>query len=140
MEELYISFNELDELFDISFLEHLRVLDCEGNNVQAVEQLMYLRRCNELVDVNFKHNPVSSGQNAGLYYEKVLESVPNLTVLDDEVVPADKVGFLEHKQHACKKAWQQQLAAQTNVLSTSADPVLSKFLKLGLRKETVRQV
>ncbi len=33
LEELYISFNEIDDLIDISFLEHLSVLDFEGNNV-----------------------------------------------------------------------------------------------------------
>ena len=33
LEELYVSFNEIDELFDVSFLEHLSVLDFEGNNV-----------------------------------------------------------------------------------------------------------
>jgi Leucine-rich repeat (LRR) protein len=37
LEELYISFNEIDELFDISFLEHLTVLDFEGNNVRAID-------------------------------------------------------------------------------------------------------
>jgi Leucine-rich repeat (LRR) protein len=37
LEELYISFNEIDELFDISFLEHLTVLDFEGNNVQNID-------------------------------------------------------------------------------------------------------
>jgi len=106
LEELYISFNEIDDLFDISFLEHLRVLDCEGNNVQAPEQLMYLRRCTNLKEVNFKHNPVSSGPNAGDYFEKVLESAPNLEILDDEAVSGDKEAFLEHKKAVCKKAWQ----------------------------------
>ena len=33
LEELYISFNEIDDLFDVSFCEHLTVLDFEGNNV-----------------------------------------------------------------------------------------------------------
>jgi len=37
LEELYISFNEIDDLFDISFLEHLSVLDFEGNNVSNTE-------------------------------------------------------------------------------------------------------
>ena len=82
------------------------MLDCEGNNVQAVEQLMYLKRCNQLSDVNFKHNPVSCGPNAGAYFEQILDSVPNLEILDDEAVMADKQSFLEIKQAACKKAWQ----------------------------------
>ena len=37
LEELYISFNEIDDLIDISFLEHLSVLDFEGNNVSSTE-------------------------------------------------------------------------------------------------------
>ena len=37
LEELYISFNEIDDLVDISFLEHLSVLDFEGNNVSSTE-------------------------------------------------------------------------------------------------------
>ena len=44
LEELYISFNEIDDLFDISFLENLSVLDFEGNNVSSKDQLHYLKR------------------------------------------------------------------------------------------------
>jgi Leucine-rich repeat (LRR) protein len=105
LEELYISFNEIDDLFDISFLEHLQVLDFEGNNVQEMSQLMYLRRCRNLMNANFKHNPVSSGQNAALYYEKMIE-LPRLAILDDEVIPANRQDFLESKQKQSKQAWQ----------------------------------
>jgi Leucine-rich repeat (LRR) protein len=44
LEELYISYNCIEELFDIGFLEHLSVLDMEGNNVKALDQIYYLRR------------------------------------------------------------------------------------------------
>lgn len=37
LEELYINYNHIDELFDVGFLEHLRILDFEGNNVKAIE-------------------------------------------------------------------------------------------------------
>jgi Leucine-rich repeat (LRR) protein len=37
LEELYIGYNEIDELFDIGFLEHLQVLDFEGNNVKDLD-------------------------------------------------------------------------------------------------------
>ena len=37
LEELYISYNCLDDLFDVSLAEHLTVLDMEGNNVAATE-------------------------------------------------------------------------------------------------------
>lgn len=44
LEELYISYNFIEELFDIGFLEHLTVLDIEGNNVKSLDQLYYLKR------------------------------------------------------------------------------------------------
>lgn len=37
LEELYISYNEIDELFDIGFIEHLTVLDFEGNNLKNID-------------------------------------------------------------------------------------------------------
>ena len=59
LEELYASHNSIDDLFDISLLNHLTVLDLEGNNVSSVEQLRYLRRMPYLTEVNFKDNPVT---------------------------------------------------------------------------------
>jgi Leucine-rich repeat (LRR) protein len=37
LEELYISYNCIEELFDIGFLEHLTILDIEGNNIKALD-------------------------------------------------------------------------------------------------------
>ena len=37
LEELYISHNAIEELYDVSFAEHLQVLDFEGNFVSSVE-------------------------------------------------------------------------------------------------------
>ena len=137
LEELYISFNDIDDLFDISFLEHLSVLDFEGNNVQDLSQLMYLKRLRKLTDVNMKHNPVSCGQSAIQYYEKVLECCPQLQIMDDETLPDNRQDWLALKHNDAKQAL---AAAKLVSVATSADPVLSKFLKLGIKKEIVRQV
>ena len=59
LEELYLSYNEIDELWDIGFLEHLVSVDLEGNNIKSIDQLYYLRKCKHLSDVNLKYNPVS---------------------------------------------------------------------------------
>jgi len=59
LEELYISYNCIEELFDIGFLEHLSILDIEGNNIKSLDQLYYLRRNQNLTDVNLKYNPVT---------------------------------------------------------------------------------
>lgn len=60
LEELYASHNAIDDLFDISLLSHLTILDMEGNSVEAVEQLRYLRRMPSLQELNFNGNPVAS--------------------------------------------------------------------------------
>lgn len=63
LEELYIGYNEIDDLFDIGFIEHLTVLDFEGNNVKDMDQLYYLKRCKKLTHLNLKYNPVARGRN-----------------------------------------------------------------------------
>ncbi len=73
LEELYISFNQIGDLFDISFLENLRVLDLEGNNVKENGQMYYLRRLTKLIDVNFKHNPIEASCD---YKKLVSENCP----------------------------------------------------------------
>lgn len=59
MEELYVAYNSLDDLFDISLCENLTILDLEGNCISAVDQIKYLRRMPRLADVNFRQNPVA---------------------------------------------------------------------------------
>lgn len=75
LEELYISFNQIGDLFDISFLENLRVLDLEGNNVKENAQMYYLRRLTRLIDVTFKHNPIETSVD---YRKLVRENCPQL--------------------------------------------------------------
>ena len=75
LEELYIAHNAIEDLFDVSLCENLQILDFEGNNVSAIEQLKYLRRMPRLTDVNFCQNPVAKELT---YYQKVAEVAPNL--------------------------------------------------------------
>lgn len=63
----------IEEVFDVSFVGNLQILDFEGNNVNAVDQLRYLRRMHRLTEVNFKHNPVSSEFS---YYQSIAEVAP----------------------------------------------------------------
>ena len=95
LEELYISYNEIDDLFDISFCEHLQILDFEGNNINSIDNLYYLRRLSRLTDLNLKHNAVSKEFS---YHAKIKENVPNLQVLDDEDVGENAEQFFEEKK------------------------------------------
>ena len=97
MEELYIGYNEIDELFDIGFIEHLTVLDFEGNNIKDPEQLYYLRRCRKLTHLNLKYNPVAETSE---YYPNIKDSVPLIEELDDEVVGEN---FFEGKNNKMVK-------------------------------------
>ena len=65
LEELYIGFNDLNELFDIGFLQHLTVLDIEANKIKDLDQLYYLRRNKNLTHLSLKQNPVSYGKSIG---------------------------------------------------------------------------
>ena len=100
MEELYISHNAIDDLFDISLAAHLTVLDMEANNVKEVDQLKYLRRMPRLSEVNMKGNPV---QKEFAYYQKICEVVPKLQVLDDEPIGESFELFVEEKQKESRK-------------------------------------
>ena len=75
LEELYIAYNNLDDMFDVSMAEHLTVLDMEGNNVASADQIKYLRRMPRLAELNFKGNPVAKEFS---YYQKVAEVCPKL--------------------------------------------------------------
>ena len=68
LEELYMSYNEVSDLFDIGFLEHLQVIDLEGNNVKDLDQIYYLQRCPKLTEVNLKSNPVAKEIS---YYQRI---------------------------------------------------------------------
>ena len=65
LEELYLPYNDVDELFDIGFLEYLVILDLEGNNVKSIEQLYYLKKNPRLIDLSLKANPVT--KDVGYY-------------------------------------------------------------------------
>lgn len=136
LEELYISYNEIDELFDIGFIEHLTVLDFEGNNVKDFDQLYYLKRCRNLTYVNMKYNPVATGRDTiGStgdtlaekrieYYDKMQEFVPQIEELDDEDVDSD---FFQRKKAECAKIEDTTLDDR----SFLELPIAKKFKEIG---------
>lgn len=56
--ELFLSFNFLNDLFDISMLPELEVLDLEGNCFAELSELTYLKRLTNLTDLSLRNNPV----------------------------------------------------------------------------------
>ena len=69
----------------------------EGNNVKSLDQIYYLKRTQNLTDINLKYNPVTSEV---AYYQRMQECAPRLVSLDDEEVD---IGFYERKTEEAKK-------------------------------------
>ena len=88
-----MSYNEISDLFDVGFLEHLQVLDLEGNQVKTIDQIGYLKRCKNLESVNLINNPVQD--EGAIYLQKIFEFAPNLKELDDQDVLQE--GYFEKK-------------------------------------------
>ena len=83
LEELYVSFNEISDLSSLNYHEGLQVIDLEGNNVAAWEEVEVLETLPELRELSLAGNPI---QKAAGYAKRVCSGLPNLIMLDDEMV------------------------------------------------------
>lgn len=55
-EELYIAYNKISDLCPLSFLDHLEVLDLEGNDIEDINQMQYLGLCCKLSSLTVEGN------------------------------------------------------------------------------------
>eukprot|EP00736_Rhodelphis_marinus_P010204 Rmarinus@m.5975 len=81
--ELYLSYNDIDDLSPFSAFAFLEVLDLESNNVTDPDQLEFLIPCRKLHSLTLKGNPVSTQDK---YEATVIDMLPSLEILDDEDV------------------------------------------------------
>lgn len=63
-EELYIAFNNISDLSQLTWLDHLEVLDLEGNNIEDINQMQYLRLCCKLSHLTVEGNLICLKPNA----------------------------------------------------------------------------
>lgn len=57
-QELYVSYNSISDLSPLCLLERLEVLDLEGNSVEDLGQVRYLRLCPRLATLTLEGNLV----------------------------------------------------------------------------------
>ncbi|CAJ0933435.1 unnamed protein product [Ranitomeya imitator] len=94
--ELYLAYNALRDLSQVSMLENLEILDLEGNNLENISELQYLALCTQLTTLTVEGNPIcarpSPEDNESSEYDYrlvVRRMIPQLQVLDD--APTDQI-------------------------------------------------
>ncbi|KAI8851207.1 hypothetical protein BC829DRAFT_128841 [Chytridium lagenaria] len=99
LKELYLSYNEVEDLSSLGMLDCLEILDLEGNNISDINQIDHLSLCTSLQSLTLEGNPITT-----VHEENTLEStlsktflrtaiwnaVPHLQVLDDEPLHRDE--------------------------------------------------
>uniref|UniRef100_A0A8C9F2B7 Leucine rich repeat containing 56 n=1 Tax=Pavo cristatus TaxID=9049 RepID=A0A8C9F2B7_PAVCR len=95
LKELYIAYNKISDLCPLSFLDHLEVLDLEGNNIEDINQLQYLGLCCKLSSLTVEGNLICLKPNAESaeeldynYRAEVKKLIPHLEYLDG--IPASQ--------------------------------------------------
>ncbi|XP_038663923.1 leucine-rich repeat-containing protein 56 isoform X1 [Scyliorhinus canicula] len=90
LKELYVAYNSISDVSPVSMLEHLEVLDLEGNNIADIVQIHYVALCSKLNTLTLEGNPFYLQQNPGTsedsncnYREMVKKLIPHLKYLDD---------------------------------------------------------
>lgn len=81
LEELYVSFNDITDLYPLVTHDTLQVLDLEGNLVEDFAEVQSLEAIATLRELNLSLNPV--GRKEGMSRRMILEALPQLQVLDD---------------------------------------------------------
>ncbi|XP_048805357.1 leucine-rich repeat-containing protein 56 [Lagopus muta] len=89
LKELYIAYNKISDLCPLSFLDHLEVLDLEGNNIEDINQMQYLGLCCKLSSLTVQGNLICLKPNAESaeeldynYRAEVKKLIPHLEYLD----------------------------------------------------------
>lgn len=64
-QEIYLAYNNVSELIQLKILEHLELLDLEGNNVSDLFQVWHLGFCEKLKTLSLEGNPVCTCPGPG---------------------------------------------------------------------------
>lgn len=92
LEELYVAFNEIEDLSAISLHDSLQVLDIEANNVKDILQIAQLGTCTALWSLTLTGCPILRLCASRVNYRRVVYMhIQSLQFLDDEpITPTDR--------------------------------------------------
>jgi len=86
--DLCLTHNKISKIYGIETLVNLEIFSCANNEIQKVEELMWLRQFEKLRVVNFQNNPVEKDQE---YQPVLLAYLKHLKYLDFRLVDDAKV-------------------------------------------------
>ncbi|XP_018411537.1 PREDICTED: leucine-rich repeat-containing protein 56 [Nanorana parkeri] len=139
LKELYLAYNDLREISQVSMLENLEILDLEGNNIDQISELQYLALCSNLTTLTIEGNPVCVQPSpeettpADYNYRVVIKkTIPQIQYLDD--VPADQINPTTPRTQS------EDWLMVKDLIKESVGSQMDSSLDLGsaLRKENVR--
>ena len=81
IEELYLAYNNLTDVFELMNLEKLVILDLEHNKIPNIENVTLLNCCPRLRALTLIGNPCAKSKS---YRNDVLEKIPQLVYLDEK--------------------------------------------------------
>ena len=80
LEELYASYNQITQIFDLSYCEKIEIIDLEGNKISDFEEnLGYLQFCDKLETLTLSENDFSQKGEI----QKVKEILPQVKFYND---------------------------------------------------------
>jgi hypothetical protein len=97
LEELYLSFNDVEDCTALAFQYNLMVLDLESNRIADVAQLDALSTCDKLSCLTLLGCPIASTKD---YRDAVAMALPSLEVLDDNKLNESDGDVVESNEEA----------------------------------------
>jgi hypothetical protein len=89
LQELYLAFNDIEQLSPIHEAEQLQVLDLEANLVADMAQVEFLQFASALQELTLRGNPVCEREG---FREEVIALLAQVQMLDDEPTVAGDEG------------------------------------------------
>ena len=87
LEILSLSNNQIKDLSVLKTLKNLKELYLSNNQINEFNQLENLKNCKNLEKLILKGNPICNSEK---YFEKVINILPNLSILDEKEIKTEK--------------------------------------------------